>query len=340
MRIWLDMSNSPHPLLFAPLARRIQRRGHEVVVTARDNAQTRELTLQRWPGAEVIGVPSRPGRLRKGALILERARALRRWGGARGIDVALSHNSYAQILAARSLGIRTVTAMDYEYQPANHLAFRLASRVVVPDAFPASHAQREGAREGKVRRYAGLKEEIYLGDFEPDKGVMRALGVSRDPSRSLVVVRTPPSGAAYHQFENPGFRRLLESLQVQPACMCVVLARTPEQRESLAEAFPSMVFPHQAVDSRSLIYAADLFIGAGGTMTREAALMGVPTCSLYAGKRPSVDRELERRGLLRSASGPETVGEVKPRRAEPRAVTELRQRAERISASFLDAALG
>ena len=38
----------------------------------------------------------------------------------------MSHNSYAHIVAARSLGIRAVTAMDFEHQPANHVGFRLA----------------------------------------------------------------------------------------------------------------------------------------------------------------------------------------------------------------------
>src|SRR4051812_9905465 len=114
MRIWIDFSNSPHPLLFRPIARRVEELGHEVVVTARDNAQTRQLTQDAWPGAELIGDASPAARPRKAAALLRRVADLRRWAKGRRPDVALSHNSYAQIVAARSLGLPVVTAMDFE----------------------------------------------------------------------------------------------------------------------------------------------------------------------------------------------------------------------------------
>ena len=81
---------------------------------------------------------------------------------------------------------------------------------------------------------------------------------------------------------------------------CVVLARRPEQRRAIgALGLPNVVLPEHAIDSRSLMYAADLVIGAGGTMTREAALLGVPTVSVFAGRTPAVDRWLE--ALVRCA---------------------------------------
>ena len=84
------------------------------------------------------------------------------------LDLALSHNSYSQILAARALSLRTVTLMDYEHQPANHLAFRLASRIIVPRAFPEAALARFGASPAKVKRYDGIKEDVYLADFQSD----------------------------------------------------------------------------------------------------------------------------------------------------------------------------
>ena len=65
MKIWIDLSNSPHPLLFAPIARRLEQAGHEVLITARDNAQTLQLARERWPAVEVIGGDSPRGRLSK-----------------------------------------------------------------------------------------------------------------------------------------------------------------------------------------------------------------------------------------------------------------------------------
>src|SRR4029078_8632448 len=93
---------------------------------------------------------------------------LRKWARGRRFDLAVSHNSYSQIIAARALRIKTVTLMDYEHQPANHLAFRFASRIIVPASFPAQSLRRYGARVGKVRRYHGTKEDVYLAEFQTE----------------------------------------------------------------------------------------------------------------------------------------------------------------------------
>src|SRR5690349_16153239 len=201
MKIWIDCSNSPHPLLFAPVARRLEQVGHQVVLTARDNAQTLELARERWPTVTVIGGVSPRRRWAKVAALSERISELRRWAAGAKPDVALSHNSYAQIVAARSLGIPAVTAMDFEHQPANHLAFRLATRILLPECMPLASVRGQGARAGKVDRYPGLKEEAYIGDFEPDPQILQRLGIERN-GHVIVMARTPPSRAAYHQFEN------------------------------------------------------------------------------------------------------------------------------------------
>jgi uncharacterized protein len=338
VRVWIDMSNSPHPLLFTPVARLLEDQGHEVLVTARDNAQTRALTLERWPNAEVIGGPSPPGRAAKGWRIADRVRALRRWAKRMQPDLAISHNSYAQVLAARSLGIEAATAMDYEHQPVNHVAFRFADRVVLPRAFPARRARRYGATRAKTVRYEGLKEEIYLGDFEFDPQVVDDLGVDRS-GRALIVARTAPVGAGYHRSGNPVFEQILDRLAAREADVCVVLARNPAERRALA-ARPGLVVPEHAVDARSLVYAADAFIGAGGTMTREAALLGVPTTSVYAARRPAVDEELARRGLLRFATSSAEVVEVAHRAVEPRAAADLRARSQQVARAFTRALTG
>jgi predicted glycosyltransferase len=339
MRVWIDLSNSPHPLLFAPIARRLEELGHWVGITARDNAQTVELTLERWPDAAVIGGESPRSRARKVEVMLARIPMLRRWAREFGPDVALSHNSYAQIVAARLLGLPIVTAMDYEGQPANHLAFRLADVILMPEALRDSAARRQGATDRRTRFYDGFKEEICLGDFEPDPGVLSMLGIEPD-GRALVVARTPPSRAAYHQFGNPLFGELVERLGRDKNVRTVVLARHPEQREAIrALGLANVLLPRHAIDSRSLMYHADLVVGAGGTMTREAALIGVPTYSAFAGEQPAVDRELERHGNLRRLEAADDVVPVKLRSAAPRPVAEFRSRATSLVETFVEAAL-
>jgi hypothetical protein len=340
MKVWIDLSNSPHPLLFAPIVQRLESLGHPVRITARDNAQTVELASQRWDDVEVIGGPSRGGRAKKGGAMVDRIRRLASWARAEAPDVALSHNSYAQIVAARASGVHTVTAMDYEHQPANHLAFRLAHSVLLPEALESSGVRRQGATARKLRLYPGLKEEIYLGDFEPDRAVLAAAGVERGSDDVVVVARTPPSGALYHRSENPLFVEALRKVSGAPGARCVVLARRPDQREAIAAlALPNVVVPERALDARSLMHSSDLILGAGGTMTREGALLGVPTLSLFAGRTPAVDRWLEERGALRRVSTADDLPPIRRRSTEPRDPAELRARSDRLVGEFVTAVL-
>ncbi|MGH9927876.1 MAG: DUF354 domain-containing protein, partial [Pyrinomonadaceae bacterium] len=150
MLIWIDLANSPHVPFFRALIPEFERRGHNVSVTARDYAQTLELAKAAGMSADVIGRHGGGGLAGKAGNLIGRAAALAKWARGKRIELAVSHNSYAQTAAARLLGIPSVTLMDYEYQPANHLAFRLASRVIVPRTFPESALSRFGAGRKKV----------------------------------------------------------------------------------------------------------------------------------------------------------------------------------------------
>src|SRR5256886_16758495 len=183
LRIWIDLANSPHVPFFRALIPEFKERGHQTEVTARDYAQTVELATTAGLMPVVIGGHGGGKLTGKAGNLVGRAAALGKWARGRGLDLALSHNSYAQIAAASGLGIKSVTLMDYEHQPANHLAFRLASRVIVPRSFPGTELRKYGASTKKVKRYDGLKEDVYLADFKPDPSfeqTLRKLGIASE----------------------------------------------------------------------------------------------------------------------------------------------------------------
>lgn len=332
MRIWIDLANSPHVPFFRALAPELRARGHEVEFTARDFAQTVELAREAGLNATTVGARGGGRALaRKAGGVIGRALALARWARPRGFDFAVSHNSYSQIAAARLLpGVRSVTLMDYEHQPANHLAFRLASLVVVPAAFPGSALRRFGAR--RVRRYRGIKEDVYLADFAPDPAfaslLLAEFGVAAEDV--LVVARPPARDALYHRFENELFDELAESLSAQPRVKIIMLARNEAQREQLRSRHApgaNVIVPARALDGPNLVAAADLVVSAGGTMNREAAALGVPAASVYAGRWAAVDEYLVGEGRLRRVRTGEDVrslrAEKKPA-AAPRRATGVR----------------
>ncbi len=203
---------------------------------------------------------------------------------------------------------------DYEWaELQHHVNCRLANRVLVPDAIPAERLARYGARPPKLVQYPGLKEEYFLADFEPDPAVLDAAGVTRE--HVLCVVRTAPSYALYlGGSENPLLPRLLERLSAADDARTVVITRTPEQADAVdALGLPRLVVPRDTLDGRSLVAFADLLVSAGGTMNREAAVLGTPVWSIFEGRPGAVDEQLEREGRLRVLRDPaDVVVERKP----------------------------
>lgn len=299
MRVWIDLANSPHVSIFKPVMERLEDQGHSVVTTARDFAQTIPLAKQRGIDATPIGTHGGRSALGKGANLVDRSWKLAQHVRGKGVDLALSHNSYSQIVAGRMAGIRVVTMMDYEGQPANHLAFRFAHRVFVPDCFPDEALARFGARRHRVHKYRGFKEQLYLSDFQPDEGfqdeLIAACGLPPDfdlEKSVLVVVRTPATMAAYHRFENPLFDILLADLDRHTSVTVVALPRTPEQAQEIRVKYPSLHVPKRPIDGRHLMYYSDLVVSGGGTMNREAAVLGTPAYTIFAGALPAVDLRL------------------------------------------------
>ena len=305
MRVWIDITNSPHVLFFRPLIRLLEEDGHEVVLSAREYAQTLELLELHGIPHEVVGPRhGGGGTVGKARALAGRLAALRRFAKGRGFDLALAHGSHELTLTARSLGIPSATAHDYEFASLQHqLGLRAANVVVFPDAVPAERLRRYGVRPPKLRTYPGIEEEYYLADFEPDPTALEGI----DPSLVLVVVRTPPEVSAYHRHGNPLFNQVLDRLGRADGVHAVVLPRTTEQRDAIQRlGLASLHVPDHALDAQSLVALADLVVSAGGTMNREAVALGVPVYTTFAGRMGAVDERLiaERRlVLLRHAEG-------------------------------------
>jgi uncharacterized protein len=174
--------------------------------------------------------------------------------------------------------------------------FRLAHKVMFPALIPFSTLAPMGLDERRYRPYPGLKEQVALADFEPDPTVLDGLGLDRE--RPICVLRPPATMSLYHRgIENRLFDEVLDHLR-HGGAQVVLLPRTPDQAAAFA-GLDGVVIPPRALDGPSLVYAADLVVSAGGTMNREAALLGVPTWTTFAGRLGAVDRQLVEEGRLR-----------------------------------------
>jgi len=334
VRIWVDFTNTAHVIVLRPLVERLLDAGHDVALTARPLSHTVEL-LEQWGRPHtVVGRYGGVHRRDKALAAADRTRRLIGWARSGRFDRALAHGSTDVPVVARALRIPNTTMFDYEWAALqHHLNCRLANRVLVPDAIPPERLARYGARGSKLVRYPGLKEEYYLSDFEPDRAVLTQLGV--DGAEVLCVVRTAPSYALYlGGSETPLVARVLRRAAADPRVHSVVLARTDEQRADIrALGLERVVVPRHTLDGRSLVALADVLVSAGGTMNREAAVLGTPVWSMFEGPLGGVDEQLVREGRLQLLRDPAAIS------FEPKPAGTLRDRVRRNPAELLELAL-
>ncbi len=90
MRVWIDLTNSPHVLVMRPVIECLRADGHEVRVTARDFAQTLEL-CERFGIAHTAIGHHRGERLgAKATGLASRSYALVRWARPRALSTSRS----------------------------------------------------------------------------------------------------------------------------------------------------------------------------------------------------------------------------------------------------------
>jgi uncharacterized protein len=309
------MTAAAHPLVLRPIIQRLQAGGHEVAVTARKYGQTLGILDRLGIPYTTIGRHADAGTVAKGTAVARRSAALARWARRREFELAIAHGSVDLAVVSAVLRIPSAQMQDYELAGLQRqVSWRVARRVIVPDAIPVERLVKAGAAQRKLVRYPGLKEDYYLADFEPDPAVLDELGVARD--MVIAVVRPPPETSAYHA-ENPIYAGVIDRLAGAPEAVTVVVPRTPAQADAIRDrGDSSLIVPTRAIDAQSLIAFADLVVGAGGTMNREAVALGTPVYTIFSGRLGAVDEHLIAQRRLRPLDDPREL-ELRKREHDP-----------------------
>ncbi|MGH9433962.1 MAG: DUF354 domain-containing protein, partial [Terriglobia bacterium] len=307
MNIWIDLDNSPHVPFFVPIIQELERRGHSVTLTARDAFQVCELANFFGLTYKQVGRHYGKHRVLKAYGLGVRALQLFPTALSPKPDLALSHGSRSQTLAAGIWGIPSLVILDYEF--AKRLALFGPTWVMAPEVIPSSAIHHDQRR---VLTYPGIKEDVYVPGFKPDPSIKAQLGLNGDSV--VVTVRPPANEAHYHNPESDElFDAVMDFLGRKPHVRMVLLPRNARQEASARRAWPDLfsagriIVPEHAIDGLSLIWHSDLVISGGGTMNREAAALGVPVYSFFRSRIGAVDQYLADTGRLVLLQSPHDV---------------------------------
>jgi uncharacterized protein len=294
MKIWFDLSNSPHVIMFYDLIKSLESEGHEIIITSRPLANT--IPLLEQYGLSHTPVGSHYGKKLLNKLFGYPVRVMQLFYHLKKHkpDLAVSQSSFHSPVVARLLGIPSIYTNDNEHAIGNYPAFFFATKVLLPESMQLPGLFNVRWFRHKFIRYPGIKEGIYLWRRGMKIKVEREK-MSTYPQK--IFIRPEPNTAQYYNGKHNFLDKLIFALQDE--YVITILARDKSQQlyysshESLRTQVPVLPLSFDEIAIQCTV-----FIGAGGSMTRELAAIGIPSVSVYQSELLNVDKWLISKGLL------------------------------------------
>ena len=289
MKIWIDLINTPQVSFFVPFIRDFEAEGHEVLITCRDSANTVDLLIQYQLKFYIIGEKYTNWHKKKYFFFLQRVYNLFSFVKRHKVDVAASQSSFYQPIVARLLGIPCLYTNDNEHAQGNKLAFLFAKKVILPVALTQEKFTTMWPLRRKVSYYPSVKESIYLSQRP---------GLTNSVNRkNKIYFRPEPATAQYYSGPINFFDDIL--LKLAKLYEVVVLPRDKNQAGYYQqEKFKLLKVAQKPLPLEDIIADCLLFIGAGGSMSRELSIIGILVISIYQEEKLCVDNYLIDKGVL------------------------------------------
>lgn len=271
MRIWYDACTGKHLRYGSAICKRLKKKGHKIIFTTRKHPDT--IPIARLLGEDPIVIgeykpSSLSDRLEESSNRIVKFTKMFRDNPP---DVAIAHQSVELCRTAFGLGIPIILTADTPHAVAvNRLTIPLATVVVASKSIPADILMNYGAK--KIAFFDGVDEIAWIENFVDE---------SRPKSKKpLIIIRQLETKAVYAKEQLDFSNKIISKL------------------ESIGEViFLSRYNKKEFVDTANLISQAELVISAGGTLSREATLLGVPSLIIGEIGKTYVNKYLAEKGF-------------------------------------------
>ena len=300
MKIWFDALTPKQFLLFHFLKKEFEKRGVDVWFTSRDYEQV--VPLIRMLNADVDIVGKFGGGTMKGKLqaSIVRSKKLLRSVSREKPDAAMSGGSPESARIAYGLTFPHFCISDSPHSPVFPLCLPITEILFSPWIIRFEQWRRHGIARSHIRYYKALDPVFWLRDISPKRGLLEDLRLREG---QYVLFRVPEVLASYllgvKDASNSKTMKFIQELpSIFPEHRIVIMTRYSSQGKIFRKLDNRVLLLDRVVDGTNLVRFASLFIGGGGTMTQEAALLGVPAISVFAGPKVAVLEYLQRKGLV------------------------------------------
>jgi len=297
MDVWIDFTNSPHVHYFSQLIKRFEKEGIEYLITYRRFKNLEHIVKLYSYNSPPIMVGSHGESLEEKLInSADRIIKLTKIVLKDKPKVAIAKHSVELPRVAFGLNIPSIFVVDNEYAEAqNRLTLPIVDEIISPRGTDRDLLRRQGGRD--FLTFEGTCEVAHINSrlnnvLPLDEKIVEKIGLNRD--LPIIVMRSCPN-SSYCNGKRDILPYIIRELKKVMDCNIVVFPRSEEQKKVYS--LLGAVVP-KVVDTISLLYYADAMVGAGGTMNREAAVIGIPTVSCYPERILGVDNYLIERGRM------------------------------------------
>lgn len=323
MKIWIDITNTPHVNVLMPIIRHLER-DNELIFTARDFSETLPLLKQNGITPLVYGTYKGKNRVKKALGLFQRMWTL--LVKLPRFDVAFSLGGNYTSAIAFLRGRKSIVFSDNDIS-FKFFSFACGSYFVFPSYFKYQRIQRKyHIRQERIFTFNGFKEDIYIADFTPDPEFAKSL-----PFSDFITIRPENLKASYVPKDSVTIvPQLFEEFKDRN----ILFLPRYEEEKAYANGYANVWYPDKPLPGLDVCYHTRAMLTGAGTFAREAALLGVPAVSFFPSPVfLSVDEEMQRLGIEFKSRDPRAIRQYVEAASRTEASTE---RSKAVLAEVLD----
>ena len=303
MKIWIDIL-TPKQLLFSePIVEKLGKK-HNILCTSREYEEVSKLAKIRHFDLVFIGKHGGGNKKNKLKASIERIDKLSKKIQKFEPEVVISFGSPEAARISFGLGIKHIMFCDSPHANAvMRLTLPLIQKLLIPYVIPKKEFSKYGINEKDIVQYKAIDAVVTMQREINEKIV----SPFKNNNKKNILIRIEEEEASYTSKSNkiiPIIQKIVNDFKGENI---VVLGRYTKQIVNLQKVIDSKVkIVKMSFDGKYLLNNTDIFIGSGGTMTAESALMGIPTIS-YNAVPNIVENFLVKKHLVKRESNPSKI---------------------------------
>ena len=281
------------------------KKNHSVLCTSRKYNQVTDLAKIRKQKLVIIGKHGGGEKHDKLVASLSRSKLLVKKISKFSPDITISFCSPEAARISYGLGIKHICFSDSPHaENVMRLVVPLVQKLLIPWIIPKKKFTKFGIDQNDIIQYKAIDAATI--SKRKIKNIKKTVG------KRIILVRLEEDEAAYSLKKRPIIPIIKEILKEFSGQEIVIMTRYASQKKYLQQIFQKKIkILSKVVDSKLLLYNADIFIGSGGTMTAESALLGIPTISYDAVPNIIEDYLVRKKLVMREVNPKKMVSVMK-----------------------------